>query len=421
MGKVGSAVSSSGLKRTAGNHSINSSVSVSTEKRARSGGRESISSKETHSHSKVGPAVVSSGLKRAAGDLSINSVSASSEKRPRSGSRDSTSSKETHSSYFTTATHASSSVDTAPHLKNLAGTPLKTPVKKDTSSSGGVGKLYVTPTKSFIQDLAKSPKMKSSSIVDVLNRSLSQAKIVAKAACPVCNIQVPEKFLNIHLDKCLRDQETSPVIASSRSRSGSSSRSKKIPIKKVANPFLVELDDGEDENLINAADFLDQPSQDEGCSSFQGVGEKEKGSDRFTERAQESTSDGLTDLANSKRAQESTSDGLTGSIFGTEDLFCVLRPDRTAELLLGEWEGLITNLEKHIKVSSALERLEKSSNKLRSPLHEQQTNTLLAKPGKENSEPAQSYKSCQQGEEDVHWVEKNISQPHVDTLSAHFA
>ena len=78
--------------------------------------------------------------------------------------------------------------------------------------------------------------------------------------------------------------------------------------------------------------------------------------------------------------------------------------------MLGEWEGLITNLEKHIKVSSALERLEKSSNKLRSPLHEQQTNTLLAKPGKENSEPAQSYKSCQQGEEDVHWVEKNISQ-----------
>ena len=147
---------------------------------------------------------VSSGVKRVAGDVSIN-LSVSSEKRARSGGREeamSTSSKESHSSYFTTATHASTSVDAAP-LKNLAGTPLKTPVKKDTSG-GGVGRLYVTPTKSFIQDLAKSPKMKNTSIVDVLNRSLSQAKVVAKATCPVCNVQVPEKFLNIHLDKCLR-------------------------------------------------------------------------------------------------------------------------------------------------------------------------------------------------------------------------
>ena len=145
----------------------------------------------------------SSGVKRGAADLSISSA-VSSEKRARSGGREaamSTSSKETHSTYFTTATHVSSSVDAVPSLKNQTGSPLRTPVKK---SAGGVGKLYVTPTKSFIQDLAKSPKMKNGSIVDVLNRSSSQAKMVAKATCPVCNAQVTEKFLNIHLDKCLR-------------------------------------------------------------------------------------------------------------------------------------------------------------------------------------------------------------------------
>ena len=98
----------------------------------------------------------SSGVKRVAANLSISSA-VSSEKRARSGERDAampTSSKETHSSYFTTATHVSSSDDTVPSLKNQTGSPFKTPLK---NSAGGVGKLYVTPTKSFIQALAKSP------------------------------------------------------------------------------------------------------------------------------------------------------------------------------------------------------------------------------------------------------------------------
>ena len=63
---------------------------------------------------------------------------------------------------------------------------------------------------------------------------------------------------------------------------------------------------------------------------------------------------------------------------------------RTAELLLGEWEGLISNLEK-LKKFSTIEKLDKPNNKLekpRLPLCEQ-TNTLKEKQGKENSEPAQ--------------------------------
>ena len=75
---------------------------------------------------------------------------------------------------------------------------------------------------------------------------------------------------------------------------------------------------------------------------------------------------------------------------------------RTAELLLGEWEGLISSLVKLDKSSNLAKhnKLDES----RSPLHEQ-TNTLSKEnPGKENSEPAQLYRSQQavvEGEEDV--------------------
>ena len=151
-----------------------------------------------------------SGTKRGAEDMST-SLAVSSEKRARSGGREthsasSTSSRETQSSYLTTATHADRilSGDNVISGPGEAKSPLKTPVKKSRDSSCGLGKLYVTPTKTFIQELAKSPKLKNTSIVDVLNRSMSQAKMVTKATCPVCKTQVTEKFLNIHLDKCLR-------------------------------------------------------------------------------------------------------------------------------------------------------------------------------------------------------------------------
>ena len=151
-----------------------------------------------------------SGTKRGAEDMST-SLAVSSEKRARSGGREthsasSTSSRKTHSSYLTTATHADRilSGDNVIYGPGEAKSPLKTPVKKSRDSSCGVGKLYVTPTKTFIQELAKSPKLKNTSIVDVLNRSMGQAKMVTKATCPVCKTQVTEKFLNIHLDKCLR-------------------------------------------------------------------------------------------------------------------------------------------------------------------------------------------------------------------------
>ena len=140
----------------------------------------------------------------------------------------------------------------------------------------------------------------------------------------------------------LRDQETSPVISSSRSRSAS--RSKKLPIKKVANPFLVELDDGEDEDLVNAADFLDQPSQRDHISTErarpESMGERER------------DSEGLF-LPHAEKAQgSSTFGGLTDSDFGTEDLLRVLnnttnKSDARKAKPIGGEEAVKQNEQKH--------------------------------------------------------------------------
>ena len=92
----------------------------------------------------------------------------------------------------------------------------------------------------------------------------------------------------------------------------SSSRSKRVPIKKVANPFLVEIDDGDDEELIDVADFLLQSSQ--GATSQpkaqssegggEGIGNGEKNKQSFS--------------------QETSLEPVTVSNFGTDDLFAVL-------------------------------------------------------------------------------------------------
>ena len=78
-----------------------------------------------------------------------------------------------------------------------------------------------------------------------------------------CYQEVPERFLNIHLDKCLRAvqpivQEPSPIIGKKRKRK----------VQKVANPFLVE--DGqseEDDMALDALDFLDEVEVNSGEAS----------------------------------------------------------------------------------------------------------------------------------------------------------
>jgi len=50
-----------------------------------------------------------------------------------------------------------------------------------------------------------------------LTQSAEQRKSIPKLECPVCGISVPEKFLNIHLDKCLKTSEgTSRSVSKQR-------------------------------------------------------------------------------------------------------------------------------------------------------------------------------------------------------------
>ena len=109
----------------------------------------------------------------------------------------------------------------------------------------------------------------------------------------------------------------------------SSSRSKRVPIKKVANPFLVEIDDGDDEELIDVADFLLQSSQgatsQPKAQSSDGAGEKI----RNGEKNQQSFS------------QETNLDPVTVSNFGTDDLFAVLNvPSEKREKDIKSNEGV---------------------------------------------------------------------------------
>ena len=92
----------------------------------------------------------------------------------------------------------------------------------------------------------------------------------------------------------------------------SSSRSKRVPIKKVANPFLVEIDDGDDEELIDVADFLLQSSQ--GATSQP----KAQSSDGASEKI------GNGEKNKQSFSQETSLEPVTVSNFGTDDLFAVL-------------------------------------------------------------------------------------------------
>ena len=198
-----------------------------------------------------------------------------------------------------------------------------------------------------------------------------------------------------------RDQETSPVIASSRSRSGSSSRSKRIPIKKVANPFLVELDDGEDEILINAADFLDQPSQDEGSIISQGIGEKEKGSERFS-------------LANTKKAQESTSEGLTGSVFGTDELFCVLN-NQTSRLEVKQPKQVGKEEEDHLSKNDQGrlgDRSVENNQKLGLHLVDDEEDMFASTPELDNNDNDQNHHQSVDGNIESNWGREVLADEH---------
>ena len=60
-------------------------------------------------------------------------------------------------------------------------------------------------------------------------------------ACPVCSVEIPERNVNAHLDKCLRDQEHQQmrgvVSSSEKSRPG------RKPVQKIVY-HLLKVKDG---------------------------------------------------------------------------------------------------------------------------------------------------------------------------------
>ena len=72
--------------------------------------------------------------------------------------------------------------------------------KVEATSSSGTRK----DSKSRTKKDAKPRTSIGSSIKESLAQSVERSRQVEKQTCPVCQTSVPERYLNIHLDKCLR-------------------------------------------------------------------------------------------------------------------------------------------------------------------------------------------------------------------------
>merc|ERR1719233_1681425 len=99
--------------------------------------------------------------------------------------------------------------------------------------------------------------MKSQNIFERLAASGEQMKKYPKIPCPVCNVGVTEKFLNIHLDKCLKtDEDPSPIIRRTQSKSIANKKKKKSSVKEhLAKLVIDDTDDSEGPIAIDSSDF----------------------------------------------------------------------------------------------------------------------------------------------------------------------
>eukprot|EP00092_Neocalanus_flemingeri_P018632 GFUD01020177.1.p1 GENE.GFUD01020177.1~~GFUD01020177.1.p1 ORF type:complete len:780 (+),score=229.16 GFUD01020177.1:45-2384(+) len=133
--------------------------------------------------------------------------------------------------------------------------PISPPRKQPRSSSKAV---YLTPKKSELEEMARSP-MKSQNILDRLTASGEHLRKFPKIPCPVCNVGVTEKFLNIHLDKCLRSQEDpSPVITRTKPRKKSGKHLKPSVPKHLTRNVIEDNEDSEASLVLCFSDCEDE-------------------------------------------------------------------------------------------------------------------------------------------------------------------
>ena len=135
--------------------------------------------------------------------------------------------------------------------------------------------MYVTPTKALVHQLAKSPSLKNTNIIDQLNKSVQQGARSRKMPCPVCGQEVPERFLNIHLDKCLMSAEQpSPVFTKK-------TKKKRTASQAALNPFLLD----SSQESVDVLDFLDTGESQGARSGSQGARSGSQGARRENQGA----------------------------------------------------------------------------------------------------------------------------------------
>merc|ERR1719481_1405653 len=115
--------------------------------------------------------------------------------------------------------------------------------------------VYKTPEKSQVEGLLKSP-MKTQNIFERLTASGEQMKKYPKIPCPVCSIGVTEKFLNIHLDKCLKlGEDPSPIIKRTKSKDTKLKKTKKSTVREhIAKRTIIESDDSDADRPVFTED-----------------------------------------------------------------------------------------------------------------------------------------------------------------------
>ena len=75
-----------------------------------------------------------------------------------------------------------------------------------------------------------------------LTQSAEQRKSIPKLECPVCGVSVPEKFLNIHLDKCLKSSEGTSRSVSKQRTLGTKKIERNQDVDSTDDEEIVDLD-----------------------------------------------------------------------------------------------------------------------------------------------------------------------------------
>jgi len=139
--------------------------------------------------------------------------------------------------------------------KTITPIPINSKQNLEISNRCSNKSVYITPEKSQVEGLLKSP-MKTQNIFERLTASGEQMKKYPKILCPVCNIGVTEKFLNIHLDKCLKiGEDPSPIIKRTKSKDTKLKKTKKSTVREhIVKRTIIESDDSDADRPVFAED-----------------------------------------------------------------------------------------------------------------------------------------------------------------------